>query len=62
MEVISFEEKIKKAKVILEELANPEISLKEAMRKYKEGVGLLKEAQKILEEAKLEYIELKKEL
>ena len=54
----SFEEKLEKAKVILENLSNPELSLAEGMKKYQEGISILKEASKMIEEAKLEYTKL----
>ncbi len=51
----SFEKKLEIAKDILEKLNNPEITLKEGMSLYEEGVKKLKEASKMIEEAKLEY-------
>lgn len=54
----SFELKLEKAKVILENLSNPELSLEEGMKKYQEGIAILKEATKMIEEAKLTYTKL----
>ncbi|ARU47768.1 exodeoxyribonuclease VII small subunit [Sulfurospirillum diekertiae] len=54
----SFETKLENAKVILETLSNPELSLEEGMKKYQEGIAILKEANKMLEEAKLTYTKL----
>lgn len=54
----SFEQKLEKAKAILESLSNPELSLSEGMKQYQEGIGVLKEATKMIEEAKLEYTKL----
>jgi exodeoxyribonuclease VII small subunit len=54
----SFEQKLEKAKVILENLSNPELSLADGMKKYQEGIAILKEATKMIEEAKLEYTKL----
>lgn len=54
----SFEIKLEKAKVILENLSNPELSLADGMKKYQEGISILKEASKMIEEAKLEYTKL----
>ncbi|MDD4505315.1 MAG: exodeoxyribonuclease VII small subunit [Sulfurospirillaceae bacterium] len=54
----SFEVKLEKAKVILENLSNPELSLADGMKKYQEGISILKEASKMIEEAKLEYTKL----
>lgn len=53
-----FETKIEKAKAILERLLEPDVSLEESLKLYKEGAGNLKEAQKMLEEAKLLYEEM----
>ena len=57
----SFEEKIELAKKILENLSNPELSLDKGVEYYKNGIKLLNEAGKILEEAKLVYEELEDE-
>ena len=51
----SFEAKLERAKVILDTLSDPELSLEEGMKKYQEGIAILKEATKMLEEAKLTY-------
>lgn len=54
----SFEVKLEKAKSILEGLSNPELSLADGMKKYQDGIAILKEATKMIEEAKLEYTKL----
>ena len=54
----SFENKLKIAKEILERLSDPEITLKDAMKKYKDGIAILNEATKMIEDAKLEYEKL----
>ena len=54
----SFEAKLESAKTILENLSNPELSLEEGLKKYQEGIAILKEATKMLEEAKLTYTKL----
>ena len=54
----SFEAKLETSKVILDTLSNPELSLEEGMKKYQEGIAILKEATKMLEEAKLTYTKL----
>ena len=54
----SFEAKLERAKVILGTLSDPELSLEEGMKKYQEGIAILKEATKMLEEAKLTYTKL----
>ncbi|CAA6809982.1 MAG: Unknown protein [uncultured Campylobacterales bacterium] len=54
----SFEENIDKAKEILEKLMDPEISMSEGIKHYKDGLKELQLATKKLEDAKLEYQEL----
>ena len=54
----SFEQKLEKAKVILEKLSDPELSLADGMKQYQEGIAVLKEANKMIEEAKIEYSKL----
>ena len=49
----SFEEKIIKAKELLEKLSNPQITLSDSIEVYKNGVKELEEAQKLHDEAKL---------
>ena len=58
---ISFEEKITRAKEILDKLMNPEITLSQSVTFYKEGIKELKEATTLLENAKLEFEEYNKE-
>ncbi len=55
---ISFEDKLKSAKEILEKLSNPSITLKDGMNEYKKGIAVLNEATKMIEDAKLEYEKL----
>ena len=57
----SFEIKLEKAKNILDGLSNPELSLADGMKKYQEGISILKEASRMIEEAKLEYTKLQKD-
>ncbi len=54
----SFEQKLEKAKAILEKLSNPELSLADGMKQYQEGIAILKDASKMIEEAKIEYTKL----
>ena len=54
---ISFEDKISEAKVLLEKLIDPEITLSTSVEVYKNGLKELETAQKLLDEAKLEFIE-----
>jgi exodeoxyribonuclease VII small subunit len=53
----NFEDKIKNSKKILEKLINPEITLQESINIYKTGMRELEEAQKLLDDAKIEYEE-----
>ncbi len=55
---ISFEDKLKSAKEILEKLSSPSITLKDGMNEYKKGIAILNEATKMIEDAKLEYEKL----
>ncbi|SQB98749.1 exodeoxyribonuclease VII small subunit [Helicobacter fennelliae] len=54
-----FESKIEKAKQILTQLNAQDLSLKSGLELYKQGIKELKEAQDMLEKAKLEYEEIK---
>lgn len=60
-EDISFEEKIIEAKKLLEKLIDPEITLSNSVEVYKKGMEELEAAQKLLDEAKLNFKELNKE-
>jgi exodeoxyribonuclease VII small subunit len=55
----NYENKLKKAKELLDKLNDPELTLYEGMEYYKKGIKILEEATKILEKAKLEYEEIK---
>jgi len=52
MKAQSFEEKLDHSKALLEKLMNPEITLEESVKLYEEGLKNIKEAQKLIEEAK----------
>ncbi len=52
-EKLNFEEKIIKAKELLEKLSNPDITLEDSVKVYKNGLKQLEDAQKLLDEAKL---------
>jgi exodeoxyribonuclease VII small subunit len=56
-----FEKKIEKSKEILEKLMDPQISLSDGVKYYKEGLKQLKEANELLEKAKLTFEELQAE-
>ena len=53
IEQSNFEEKIFKAKELLEKLSNPQITINDSINVYKTGVKELEDAQKLLDEAKL---------
>lgn len=55
---VSFEDKIKEAQKLLDKLVDPEITLSKSVEVYKTGMKELEEAQKLLDEAKLEFQEL----
>ncbi len=56
-----FEERLKKAKEILDELMKQDITLAKSVELYKEGMKLLKEAQEILEKAKIQIEHIEKQ-
>lgn len=58
-DVGDFEELLEKAKITLDKLNSQEITLKETLQLYQEGMDSLKNAQEILESAKLQYQEIK---
>jgi exodeoxyribonuclease VII small subunit len=55
---ISFEDKIEEAKKLLDKLIDPEITLSQSVDIYKNGMKEIESAQKLLDEAKLEFEEL----
>ena len=54
----TFENKIIEAQKLLEKLIDPEITLSNSVEVYKNGMKELENAQKLLDEAKLEFKEL----
>jgi exodeoxyribonuclease VII small subunit len=60
-EKINFEDKIELAKEHLDKLVQPDITLSDSVKYYKEGLKELEAASKLLEEAKLEFVEVSKE-
>ena len=54
----SFETKIEESKKLLDKLIEPEITLQDSVKVYKDGIKELEEAQKLLDEAKLEFKEM----
>lgn len=61
IEQSNFEEKVTKAKELLEKLSNPQITLSDSIEIYKTGVKELEDAQKLLDEAKLIFTTQNKE-
>jgi len=59
-EKLSFEKKIEEANKLLEKLVDPNITLEDSVKVYKDGIKELDVAQKLLDEAKLEFEELLK--
>ena len=57
-EKINFEDKINEAKKHLDKLMNVDITLSNSVKEYKSGLKELEIAQKLLDEAKLEFEEL----
>ena len=57
-EKINFEDKINEAKKHLDKLMNVDITLSNSVKEYKSGLKELVTAQKLLDEAKLEFEEL----
>jgi len=55
----NFENKIEEAKKLLEDLIQPDITLSKSVEIYKKGLKELEEAQKLLDEAKMEFEEYK---
>jgi exodeoxyribonuclease VII small subunit len=54
----SFEQNIANGQKYLEELIDPEITLSKSVEIYKKGIRELQTAQKLLDEAKLEFQEI----
>lgn len=53
MQTDTFETKLEESKKILNQLMNPEITLEESLKLYENGLQQIKEAQKMIEEAKV---------
>lgn len=60
-EVLDFESKIKNIKDKLDKLTTPDLTLKESVAVYKSAMVEIEAANKLLEEAKLEFEVLNKE-
>lgn len=59
--LVDFEKKLDDAKSVLEKLMNPDLTLDQSVKSYKEGMKTLQDAQKILEEATLEFEKIQAE-
>jgi exodeoxyribonuclease VII small subunit len=57
----SFEDRVKRAKELLESLMDTNITLSKSVELYNNGIKELKEATKLLEEAKLSIKEVRDE-
>jgi exodeoxyribonuclease VII small subunit len=60
-EELDFETKIDDAKKLLDKLLDPQITLANSVEVYKQGMQKIKEAQDLLDEAKLQFEELNKQ-
>jgi len=56
----TFEQKLEESKKILNQLMNPEITLEESLKLYEDGLVQIKEAQKMIEEAKVKIETIEK--
>ena len=53
MQPQTFEQKLEASKKILNQLMNPEITLEESLKLYENGLEEIKEAQEMIEKAKV---------
>ncbi len=53
MKTDTFEQKVEESKKILNQLMNPDITLEESLKLYEKGLAHIKDAQKMIEEAKV---------
>lgn len=60
MQTQTFEDKLEASKKILNQLLNPEITLEESLKLYENGLTQIKEAQKMIEEAKVKIETIEK--
>jgi len=61
MKTNTFEEKLAYSKELLEKLMDPEITLEASVKLYEEGLKNIKEAQKLIEEAKTKITVIEQE-
>ncbi len=60
MQTNTFEQKLEESKKILNRLMDPAITLEESLKLYEEGLAQIKEAQKMIEEAKVKIQTIEK--
>jgi len=60
MKIETFEQRLEESKKILNKLMNPEITLEESLKLYENGLNQIKEAQKMIEEAKVKIQTIEK--
>jgi len=56
MKTETFEERLNSSKELLKKLMNPDITLEESVKLYENGLSNIKEAEKLIEEAKTKII------
>jgi len=56
----TFENKLDESKQILNKLMNPDITLEESLKLYESGLEQIREAQKMIEEAKVKIETIEK--
>ncbi len=56
----SFEAKLEDAKIVLNKLMDPSITLEESLKLYEQGLNEIKTAQKMIEEAKVKIETIEK--
>ncbi len=60
MQTNTFEQKLEESKKILNQLISPNITLEESLKLYESGLAQIKEAQKMIEEAKVKIETIEK--
>jgi len=60
MQADTFENKLEASKQILNKLMDPAITLEESLKLYEDGLAQIKEAQKMIEEAKIKIETIEK--
>mgnify|MGYP000604331028 CR=1 FL=1 len=62
MKTKTFEEKLAHSKALLEKLMDQDITLEESVKLYEEGLKNIKEAQQLIEEAKMKIEVIEKNM